>query len=234
MFKRTASIRASPTHPQPGIQGLPVHSIPRITIAPAHVTPSYRTSGLFTKEHVPEAKCFAQSLKPVYYVLPRPAPVPANDVATGLHPSSGPRSSPLIKLAIDAVCRWPLVDALGNPFFVADAGGGGPLCTESGNMVLPGTGERYVMSTSSSSELVSLTASNSRAESMTPPRLSYPLRVKRGSSKSYRSYLFLVRPEVEEVRPGGGVSAADPLNSSGRYRWKNAVARHAPPTTSMR
>ena len=113
---------------------------------------------------------------------------------------------------------------MGNPFFLAEAGGGGPSCTEEGNVVLPGTGERYVMSTSSSSKLVSLTASNSRTESRTPPRLSYPLCFKRGSSKSYRLYLFLVRPEVEELRPSGGASAADPLNSSGRYNGGEACS----------
>ena len=197
-----------------------------MTIAPIHITQSHRTSGLFTKKHVPVAKVLRSSPWNPFTLPSLAVPAPANEVATGFHPSPGPRSSPLIKLAIDAVCRWLLVDALENPFFVADTGGGGPSCTEAGNVALPGTGERYVMSTSSS-ELVSLTASNSCAESMTPPRLSYPLRVKHGSSKSYKLYLFLVRPELEELRPGGGARAADPLNSSesisGRMRLRGTL-----------
>lgn len=167
----------------PGMQGLSSNSIPRIpTAIPLTSRSEQHISGLVAKT-CRGGEMF-QPLEPVYSVLPRPIPAPcgnANDAATGLHPSSGPRSSPLIKLAMEAVCRWPLVDAFGNPFFVADAGGGGPSCTELGNVVLPGTGERYVMSTSSSSELVSLTVSNSRADSMTPP-LSYPF--ERGSSRS--------------------------------------------------
>lgn len=68
-----------------------------------------------------------------------------------------------------------------------------------------------MMSISSSSELGSLVASNSRAES-----IIIPLRVD-GASRSYSSYLLRALPE-SVGRLGGGVSAPAPFMSSGRKK----------------
>ncbi len=65
------------------------------------------------------------------------------------------------------------------------------------------------MSISSSSELGSLAASNSWAESIIPPR--------DGTSISYNSYLLRALPE-SVVRFGGGVCAPAPFMSSVRKK----------------
>jgi len=66
-----------------------------------------------------------------------------------------------------------------------------------------------VISISSSSELGSLMASNSRADSISAfLSLLYLFRVAaRGSSRSYRSYLDLPRRPEEKVEPEGGERA---------------------------